>query len=138
MDAHSNLEKQVSAHEFSLAHEPPPAGHSPFWRQMVYQSVLYQTNESVPGRKYFTPMEAQLQSKIKARLSSYHWSRARDSMLLKGAERGIACFSSCVFPCGLSAARPRPLNSGVRCFLVSSQYQSLKCKMFQLSIIDLE
>jgi hypothetical protein len=42
-----------------------------FWRQMVYQSVLYQTNGNAPGRKYFTPMEAQIQRKSKARLSSY-------------------------------------------------------------------
>jgi hypothetical protein len=44
-----------------------------FWRQMVNQLVLYQTNGNAPGRKYFTPMEAQLQRKSKARLSSYHW-----------------------------------------------------------------
>ncbi len=28
---------------------PPPARHSPFWRQMVNQSVLYQTNETLRG-----------------------------------------------------------------------------------------
>jgi hypothetical protein len=33
---------------------------------MVYQSVLYQTNENAPGHKYFTPMEAQLQWKKKS------------------------------------------------------------------------
>ncbi|HEV8160207.1 MAG TPA: hypothetical protein VGP58_14320, partial [Pyrinomonadaceae bacterium] len=28
-----------------------------------------------PGHKYFTPMDVQLQRKMKARLSSYHWTR---------------------------------------------------------------
>jgi hypothetical protein len=44
-----------------------------FLATMVDQSVLYQTSENAPGYKYFTPMEAGLQRKSQARLSSYQW-----------------------------------------------------------------
>ncbi len=63
---------------------PPPVKHSPCWRQMVHQTVLYQTNENAPRHRYFTPMVAQLQSKLKARLSSYHWMlTARTACLIR-------------------------------------------------------
>jgi hypothetical protein len=69
----SNLEKQVSAHEFSLETDRHPPGIHLFGdKRFINRFFIKQTN--APGRKYFTPIEAQLQSKMKARLSSYQWT----------------------------------------------------------------
>ena len=78
----SFIEKSQTVYEFSLeTYRHPPSIHL-FWWQMVYQSVLYQTNGNAPGRNYFTPMEAGLQWKSQARLSSYQWMWGRDSYFL--------------------------------------------------------
>ncbi|CAA9382957.1 MAG: hypothetical protein AVDCRST_MAG74-509 [uncultured Pyrinomonadaceae bacterium] len=54
---------------------------------MVYQSVLYQTNGNAPGRNYFTPMEAGLQWKSQARLSSYQWMGGAKQLFFKNVAR---------------------------------------------------
>jgi hypothetical protein len=70
------LENNFSVYELSLETcRHPCQKHSSFWRPMVNQTVLYQTNAHAPGHKYFTPMKAEFQSKSKARLSSYQWTR---------------------------------------------------------------
>ena len=47
---------------------------------LIDRFFINQTN--APGRKYFTPMDVQLQRKMKARLSSYQWTWGETAALL--------------------------------------------------------
>jgi hypothetical protein len=70
----SFIEKIQTVYELSFETcRHPPSIHL-FSNKMVNQAVLYQTNENAPGHKYFTPMQAGLQQKSPARLSSYQWT----------------------------------------------------------------
>jgi hypothetical protein len=55
------IEKSRTVYDFSLETDRHPPSIHLFWRQMVNQTVFYQTIGNAPGRKYFTPMKAQLQ-----------------------------------------------------------------------------
>ena len=67
------IEKSQTVYDFGLeTNRHPPGIHLFGDKWFINWFFIKQTN--APGRKYFTPMEAQLQRKMKARLSSYHWT----------------------------------------------------------------
>jgi hypothetical protein len=78
----SNLEKQVSAHEFSLETNRHPRRAFIFLATNGLSIGSLSNKQNAPGRNYFTPMEGGHQWKSQARLSSYQWSGGGNSYLL--------------------------------------------------------
>ncbi len=62
----SNLEKQVSAHEFSLETDRHPRQTFTFLATIGSSNSSLSNKRNAPGRDYFTPVDVQLQRKMKS------------------------------------------------------------------------